>query len=163
MLTGTEVKSLRQGKAAIREAYVRVENGEAFILGMNIATYEQGNVFNHATDRVPDVEAVAERQRALGRPMKDKVEVSRNGRVRQTAYRACTVLRPLRDAHGAVLAQAVPGSFYEFISRDRYVDADGVERLDLTVGCVGAVPDRPAGRSRRGRVGAGSGVRQGRR
>jgi SsrA-binding protein len=47
VLTGTEVKSLRQGKAAIREAYVRVDDGEAFIIGMNIATYEQGNVFNH--------------------------------------------------------------------------------------------------------------------
>jgi SsrA-binding protein len=47
VLTGTEVKSLRQGKAAIREAYVRVDNGEAYIYGMNIATYEQGNVFNH--------------------------------------------------------------------------------------------------------------------
>ena len=47
VLTGTEVKSLRAGKAAIREAYVRIDDGEAWILGMNIATYEQGNVFNH--------------------------------------------------------------------------------------------------------------------
>src|SRR5690348_5442672 len=47
VLTGTEVKSLRAGKVAIREAYVRVDNGECFVLGMNIATYEQGNVFNH--------------------------------------------------------------------------------------------------------------------
>jgi len=46
-LTGTEVKSLRDGKVAIKEAYVRVEGGEAFVYGMNIATYEQGNVFNH--------------------------------------------------------------------------------------------------------------------
>ncbi|MBP0598906.1 DUF1338 domain-containing protein [Herbaspirillum sp. LeCh32-8] len=92
----------------------------------------EGNVFNHATDRVPDVEALAERQRALGRPMKDKVEVSRNGRVRQTAYRACTVLRPMRDEHGVVIEKTVPGSFYEFISRDRYVDEQGVERLDLS-------------------------------
>ena len=46
-LTGTEVKSLRAGKASIREAYVRVDDGEVFVLGMNIATYEQGNVFNH--------------------------------------------------------------------------------------------------------------------
>lgn len=46
-LTGTEVKSLRAGKAAIREAYVRIDYGEAWIVGMNIATYEQGNVFNH--------------------------------------------------------------------------------------------------------------------
>lgn len=47
VLTGTEVKSLRAGKAAIREAYVRIDSGEAWIIGMNIATYEQGNVFNH--------------------------------------------------------------------------------------------------------------------
>ncbi|MCW2926657.1 MAG: smpB, partial [Thermoleophilia bacterium] len=47
VLTGTEVKSLRDGKVAIKEAYVRIESGEAFILGMNIAIYEQGNVFNH--------------------------------------------------------------------------------------------------------------------
>ncbi|MCW2925528.1 MAG: smpB [Thermoleophilia bacterium] len=49
--TGTEVKSMRAGKAAIREAYVRVERGEAWVMGMNVATYEQGNVFNHEPDR----------------------------------------------------------------------------------------------------------------
>ncbi len=47
VLTGTEVKSLRAGKAAIREAYVRIDDNEAWIVGMNVATYEQGNVFNH--------------------------------------------------------------------------------------------------------------------
>ncbi|MCW2921345.1 MAG: smpB [Thermoleophilia bacterium] len=46
-LTGTEVKSLRSGKATIKEAYVRIDDNEAWILGMNISTYEQGNVFNH--------------------------------------------------------------------------------------------------------------------
>lgn len=50
-LTGTEVKSLRAGKAAIREAYVRIDDGEAYIVGMNIPTYEQGNVFNHEPTR----------------------------------------------------------------------------------------------------------------
>ncbi|MCA1327013.1 DUF1338 domain-containing protein [Herbaspirillum sp. alder98] len=92
----------------------------------------EGNVFNHATDRVADVEAVAAHQRALGRPMKDKIEVSRNGRVRQTAYRACTVVRPMRDEQGNVVQKTVPGSFYEFISRARYIDEQGVERLDLS-------------------------------
>lgn len=92
----------------------------------------EGNVFNHATDRVPDVQAVAEQQRALGRPMKDKIEVSRNGRVRQTAYRASTVLRAMQDDSGALVQKSVPGSFYEFISRDRYVDDQGIERLDLS-------------------------------
>jgi len=84
----------------------------------------EGNVFNHATDRVDDVESVAQRQRDLGRPIKDKIEVSRNGRVRQTAFRATTVVRMLRDAHGQPVARKVPGSFYEFIARDSYLDPD---------------------------------------
>ena len=45
-LKGTEVKSLRQGKCSIKEAYVRIENGEVYIVGMNISPYEQGNIFN---------------------------------------------------------------------------------------------------------------------
>ncbi len=46
VLVGTEVKSLREGKCSIKEAYVRIENGEAFIVGMNISPYEKGNIFN---------------------------------------------------------------------------------------------------------------------
>ncbi len=45
-LSGTEVKSLRLGKCSIREAYVQIVDGEAFIYGMNISPYEQGNIFN---------------------------------------------------------------------------------------------------------------------
>ena len=45
-LVGTEVKSLRAGKCSIKEAYIRIENGEAFIYGMNISPYEKGNIFN---------------------------------------------------------------------------------------------------------------------
>jgi SsrA-binding protein len=47
VLTGTEVKSLREGKASIKEAYGRVRNGEVFLEGMNITPYEQGNRYNH--------------------------------------------------------------------------------------------------------------------
>jgi SsrA-binding protein len=47
VLTGTEVKSLRSGKASIKEAYARVKNGEVFLEGMNITPYEQGNRYNH--------------------------------------------------------------------------------------------------------------------
>jgi SsrA-binding protein len=47
VLTGTEVKSLRGGKASIKEAYARVKNGEVFLEGMNITPYEQGNRYNH--------------------------------------------------------------------------------------------------------------------
>jgi SsrA-binding protein len=47
VLTGTEVKSLRSGKASIKEAYARIKNGEVFLEGMNITPYEQGNRYNH--------------------------------------------------------------------------------------------------------------------
>jgi SsrA-binding protein len=46
VLKGVEVKSLRQGKASLAEAYATVENGEVFILQMHIPPYEQGNRWN---------------------------------------------------------------------------------------------------------------------
>jgi SsrA-binding protein len=46
VLTGTEVKSLRSGKASLAEAYATVENGEAFVLQMHVTPYEQGNRWN---------------------------------------------------------------------------------------------------------------------
>ena len=45
-LKGTEVKSLRQGKASLTEAYATVEGGEAYVLQMHIPPYEQGNRWN---------------------------------------------------------------------------------------------------------------------
>lgn len=45
-LAGTEVKSLRQGKGSIKESFVRIINEEAFIFGMHISPFEQGNIFN---------------------------------------------------------------------------------------------------------------------
>ncbi len=50
-LTGTEVKSLRHGKASLQEAYVTVEKDQAFIINMNIAEYEQGSYNNHVPTR----------------------------------------------------------------------------------------------------------------
>lgn len=46
VLTGTEVKSIRQGKVNIKESYASVENGEVFIHNMHISPYEQGNIYN---------------------------------------------------------------------------------------------------------------------
>ncbi len=45
-LSGTEVKSLRQGKCSLKESFVRIEKGEAFLYNMHISPYEQGNIFN---------------------------------------------------------------------------------------------------------------------
>ncbi len=47
VLTGTEVKSLRSGKASIKEGWARLRNGEVFLEGMNVTPYEQGNRYNH--------------------------------------------------------------------------------------------------------------------
>ena len=46
MLHGTEVKSLRMGKCSIKEAFIRIENGEVYAYGMHISPYEKGNIFN---------------------------------------------------------------------------------------------------------------------
>ncbi|WP_346353380.1 SsrA-binding protein SmpB [Azotosporobacter soli] len=51
-LTGTEVKSLRAGKANLKDAYARIDNGELFLHNMHISPYEQGNRFNHEPLRV---------------------------------------------------------------------------------------------------------------
>ena len=51
-LHGTEVKSLRMGKCSIKEAFVRIEDGEVFIYGMHISPYEKGNIFNKDPLRV---------------------------------------------------------------------------------------------------------------
>ncbi len=77
----------------------------------------EGNCFNHATDRVVDVHALARSQRGLGRPVKAEVEVSASGRVRQTAFQADEVERIFVDADGNMVTKLVPGSFYEFITR----------------------------------------------
>jgi len=50
-LTGTEVKALRAGLAHLREGYVRVENGEAWLIQVHIGQYEMGNRQNHEPER----------------------------------------------------------------------------------------------------------------
>lgn len=45
-LTGTEVKSIRQGRCNLRDSYARTENGQCFLLNMHISPYEAGNRFN---------------------------------------------------------------------------------------------------------------------
>ncbi len=52
MLTGTEVKSLRAGKASLQEAYCFIDNDEVFIRGMNIPEYAMGTYTNHDPVRV---------------------------------------------------------------------------------------------------------------
>ena len=51
VLQGTEIKSLRVNGASLSDSYVIIRNGEMFILGMNIAQYDKGNIFNHEPTR----------------------------------------------------------------------------------------------------------------
>ena len=51
VLTGTEVKSLRDGKATLVDAYAIVKDGEVFLLNLHISPYEKGNQFNHEPTR----------------------------------------------------------------------------------------------------------------
>ncbi|NLM35020.1 MAG: SsrA-binding protein SmpB, partial [Clostridiales bacterium] len=46
VLVGTEVKSIRQGKANLKDSYADIRNSEVFVKNMHISPYEQGNIFN---------------------------------------------------------------------------------------------------------------------
>jgi len=65
-LVGTEVKSIRMGKASIAEAYCYLAEGELFIKGMNIAEWSHGNIFNH--------DPIRERKLLLSKRELDKIE-----------------------------------------------------------------------------------------
>ena len=66
VLKGTEIKSIKEGKASLQEAYCYISNGEMFIKGMHIAVYEQGTFNNH--------EPLRERKLLLNRVELDKIE-----------------------------------------------------------------------------------------
>lgn len=51
VLTGTEIKSIRNGKANIKDCYGIIKDNEVFLLNMHISQYEQGNIFNHDETR----------------------------------------------------------------------------------------------------------------
>ena len=51
VLTGTEIKSIRQGKANIKDSYAIIRNNELYLLNTHISLYDEGNRFNHEEDR----------------------------------------------------------------------------------------------------------------
>ncbi len=74
VLMGTEIKSIREGRVNLREGYVRIANGEAWLTNVHIAPYEQGNRYNH--------EPLRDRKLLLHR---DQI-ASLIGRARQRGY-----------------------------------------------------------------------------
>ncbi len=67
-LVGTEVKSIRMGKASIAEAYCYMSDGELFIKGMNVTEWSHGNIFNH--------NPIRERKLLLSKRELDKIDKS---------------------------------------------------------------------------------------
>ncbi len=51
VLKGTEIKSIRNGKAQLKDSYAILKNSEVYLLNMHISAYEQGNIFNHEETR----------------------------------------------------------------------------------------------------------------
>jgi SsrA-binding protein len=80
VLTGTEIKSIRDGKATIAEAYARFDNGELWLIGSNISPYSHGNRANHDP----------------GRPRKLLVHRRELGRLRIAIEQKGLTLVPLR-------------------------------------------------------------------
>lgn len=74
VLTGTEVKSLRAGRASIQDAFARMEEGEVWLYHMHIPPYEAGNIFNH--------DPLRRRKLLLHRRQVDRL----GGRVQQKGY-----------------------------------------------------------------------------
>ena len=71
-LTGSEVKSLRAGKGTIAEAYVRMKNGEAWLIGANFSPYAQASYNNHDVDRPRKLLLNKKELRELGRTGRDR-------------------------------------------------------------------------------------------
>ena len=72
VLTGTEIKSIRLGKANLKDSYALVKNNELFLLNMHISTYEQGNRFNHEETRTRKL--LMHKKEIL--KLRDKIEIS---------------------------------------------------------------------------------------
>lgn len=51
VLTGTEIKAIRNGKVSLQDAFCYIKKGEVFLSGLYISKYEMGNIFNHKPDR----------------------------------------------------------------------------------------------------------------
>ena len=72
VLSGTEIKSIRNGKVNLKDSYAIIKNGEAFIMGMHISAYEHGNIFNKDPLRVRKLLLHREEIRRLASRIKEK-------------------------------------------------------------------------------------------
>lgn len=71
VLTGTEIKSIRAGKAQLKDSYATIKKREVFLLNMHISQYKQGNIFNHNETRTRKL--LLHKKEIL--KLRDKVEI----------------------------------------------------------------------------------------
>jgi SsrA-binding protein len=121
VLTGTEVKSLRAGRANLQDAYARVQNGEAWLHHVHISPYDQGNIHNH--------DPLRPRKLLLHRK-----EIVRLGqRADQKGY----TLVPLRlyFRHGVAKVElGVARGRHEYDKRERIAERDAQRRIARALG-----------------------------
>lgn len=72
VLTGTEIKAIRQGKAALVDSYCYFRNGELFIKNMNISEYTEGNLYNHEPTRERKLLLTKQELSKLQKKLKDQ-------------------------------------------------------------------------------------------
>lgn len=72
VLTGTEVKSLRQGKVSLSDSYIEIDKGEAWLIGAHINEYTEGNRFNHDPKRKRKILLKANEIRKLNSKVNEK-------------------------------------------------------------------------------------------
>ncbi|HDL90259.1 MAG TPA: SsrA-binding protein SmpB [Thermodesulforhabdus norvegica] len=72
VLTGTEVKSLREGRANLKDSYAKVKNGEAFLYGMHISPYPHASHYNHDPERARKLLLHKDEIIRLGTKVKEK-------------------------------------------------------------------------------------------
>lgn len=89
VLTGTEVKSVRQGQANLKDAYALVKDGELWLLNAHIGLYEHGNIYNHAPLRtrkllmkLKEIDKLAGKTQQKGLTLIPTRLYFRNGRVK---------------------------------------------------------------------------------
>lgn len=112
VLTGTEIKSIRQGKVSINESYAKVRDGEIFILGMNISPYEQGNIFN--------VDPLRERKLLLS-----KREIRKNDEINRLKGKTIIPLRVYINERGLAKVQIGIGT-----GKKNYDKRDSIAKKD---------------------------------
>lgn len=117
VLTGTEIKSIREGRINLREGYARVSNGEAWLSNVHIAPYEHGNRYNH--------EPLRERKLLLHR--KEISELI--GRVRQRGYTLIPLQVYLKHGKAKVELGLARGK-REFDKRHAIADREARREID---------------------------------